>query len=152
MIESYDLSFLNLTKVKSLLDSISTTEHGLTKQGSSSYNHGMPILDHPELVGLKKIVLKYINQVSDKPLKLINSWFNIMPPGAVLKRHKHEDSIISGALYVDVGDKSVPLIFDSISIKPKKGLLVLFSSDLAHYTKKEKEERTVISFNTDYEL
>jgi hypothetical protein len=43
------------------------------------------------------------------------------------------------------------LIFPDDSINPYPGLLVIFSSDLVHYTEEETEERIIISFNTDYE-
>ena len=67
--------------------------------------------------------------------------------GNKLKAHKHEESIVSGAFYIS---GSTPLIFPDTSIQPYPGLLVLFSSDLVHYTEEETEERIIISFNTDY--
>jgi Putative 2OG-Fe(II) oxygenase len=150
MIEEIDLSFLDFNSIMNTIKSIKLETHGLIENGYSSYNIGMPILEHQNLIGLKMIILKYINSVSSKELKLINSWFNITYPGGILKKHKHENSIISGAFYVKVGENSTPLIFPNKSIKPKNGLLVIFSSELEHYTEEEKEERIVISFNSDY--
>jgi len=147
MIEQYDLSFLNLKKIVKILQSTQTREHGLVSDGSSSYNYGMPILEHPELIGLKKIIQKHINDYSSRPLKLINSWFNISNPGNELKPHNHPQSIISGAFYLS---GKVPLIFPDTKVQPYPGLLVIFSSDLVHYTKPETEQRIVISFNTEY--
>jgi hypothetical protein len=149
MIKQYDLSFLNLEKINKILQSSQTREHGLVSDGSSSYNYGMPILEHSELLGLKKIIQKHINECSLKPLKLINSWFNISNPGNELKPHNHPQSIISGAFYLS---GKVPLIFPDTQVEPYLGLLVIFSSDLVHYTEPETEQRVVISFNTDYEL
>lgn len=54
---------------------------------------------------------------------------------------------MSGAFYIS---GATPLIFPDTSIKPYPGLLVIFSSDLVHYTEEETEERIIISFNTDY--
>ncbi len=154
MIEEYNLSFLNLKVIEERLLKIRTREHGLVTQGISSYNYGMPLLEYPEFDTLKKIIYQYIKfyckQHNIPKLNLINSWFNISHPGNKLKPHKHEESVISGAFYVSVGKKSVPLIFPDKLIKPYPGLLTLFSSDLTHYTKAEKEKRIVISFNTDY--
>ena len=149
MIEQYDLSFLNLEKILKILQSTQTREHGLVSDGASSYNYGMPILEHPELMGLKKIIQKHIDDYSSRPLKIINSWFNISNPGNELKPHNHPQSIVSGAFYLS---GKVPLIFPDEKVEPYSGLLVIFSSDLVHYTKPEKEQRVVISFNTDYEL
>lgn len=154
MIKQYDLSFLNLEKILKILQSTQTREHGLVTGGVSSYNYGMPILEHPELIGLKTTIQKYLKEYYPKPLQIINSWFNTMNVGDELKIHNHTNdehkSIVSGAFYVSVGEKSVPLIFSTERVKPKNGLLVLFPSEMDHYTEPEKEQRTVMSFNTDY--
>ena len=147
MIEQYDLSFLNLEQILKILQSTQTREHGLVSDGASSYNYGMPILEHPELLGLKKIIQKHIDDYSSRPLKIINSWFNISNPGNELKPHNHPQSIVSGAFYLS---GKVPLIFPDTQVEPYPGLLVIFSSDFVHYTEPEKQQRTVISFNTEY--
>lgn len=151
MIEEYNLSFLNLNPIKNKLLEIETASHGLVSKGVSTYNHGMPTLMYPELTGLKNTLKQYLRLYSNKyeilPLKFINSWFNISQPGNKLKAHKHEESVVSGAFYIS---GATPLIFPDTSIKPYPGLLVIFSSDLIHYTEEETEERIIISFNTDY--
>jgi len=151
MIEQYDLSFLNLEKIVKILQSTQTREHGLVSDGVSSYNYGMPILMHPELRGLKLIIKQYIRLFCIKyeiaPLKFINSWYNISGAGNELKPHNHPQSIVSGAFYLS---GKVPLIFPDEKVEPYPGLLVIFSSDLVHYTEAEKEQRIVISFNTEY--
>ena len=151
MIEQYNLSFLNLEPIKNKLLEINTSSHGLVTKGVSSYNYGMPTLMYPELTGLKNTIKQYVRLYCNKyeifPLKFINSWFNISQPGNKLKAHKHEESIVSGAFYIS---GKTPLIFPDTSINPYPGLLVIFSSDLVHYTEEETEERIIISFNTDY--
>ena len=151
MIEEYDLSFLNLEPIKNKLLQIQSSSHGLVTKGYSTYNYGMPTLMYPELTGLKNTIKQYVRLYCNKyeipPLKFINSWFNISQPGNKLKAHKHEESIVSGAFYIS-GKTS--LIFPDASINPYPGLLVIFSSDLVHYTEEETEERIIISFNTDY--
>ena len=151
MIEEYDLSFLNLEPIKNKLLQIQSSSHGLVTKGYSTYNYGMPTLMYPELTGLKNTIKQYVRLYCNKyeipPLKFINSWFNISQPGNKLKAHKHEESIVSGAFYIS---GKTPLIFPDASINPYPGLLVIFSSDLVHYTEEETEERIIISFNTDY--
>jgi hypothetical protein len=153
MIEQYNLSFLELNKISKILYSAQAREHGLVGDGVSSYNYGMPILMYPELRGLKLIIKQYIRLFCTKyeiaPLKFINSWYNITDAGNELKPHNHPQSIVSGAFYLS---GKVPLIFPDTKVEPYPGLLVIFSSDLVHYTEPEKQQRTVISFNTDYEL
>ena len=151
MIEEYDLSFLNLEPIKNKLLQIQSSSHGLVTKGVSTYNYGMPVLMYPELTGLKNTIKQYVRLYCNKyeipPLKFINSWFNISQPGNKLKAHKHEESIVSGAFYIS---GKTPLIFPDASINPYPGLLVIFSSDLVHYTEEETKERIIISFNTDY--
>jgi hypothetical protein len=151
MIEQYNLSFLNLKKIENFLLNVNSDVHGLLSNGVSSYNVGMPILMHPELRGLKLIIKQYIRLFCIKyeinQLKFINSWYNITNPGNELKPHNHLQSIVSGAFYIS---GKVPLIFPDEKVEPYPGLLVIFSSDLVHYTEPETEQRIVISFNTDY--
>ena len=151
MIEEYNLSFLNLNTIRNTLLKIETSSHGLVSKGVSTYNHGMPVLMYPELTGLRNIFKQYVRLYCNKydilPLKFINSWFNISQAGNKLKAHNHGESIVSGAFYIS---GSTPLIFPDTSIKPYPGLLIIFSSDLVHYTEEETEERIIISFNTDY--
>ncbi len=151
MIETYDLSFLDLNKIKNILLRSNTETHGLITNGISSYNVGVPILMDPKLKEIKIIIEKYLKLYCSKynisPVHLINSWFNITKPGNKLKMHKHEESVISGAFYMTNG---VPLIFPNKKIYPYPGLLCIFDSDLNHYTEEETQERIVVSFNTDY--
>jgi len=153
MIEEYNLSFLNLHKIKEVLLSSNSTIHGLLSDGRSSFNHGMPILFHPELQALYAILKQYVRVYSNKydipESKFINSWFNNTNPGNKLKAHNHGETGLSGAFYVSVGENSVPLIFPDTQIKPYSGLLIIFPSSAIHYTEAEQEQRIVISFNTD---
>lgn len=155
MIEEYDLSFLNLNKIEDLLRKKPSDVHGLLSDGKSSFNYGPPILIYPEFEEiykiLKKCVIIYCSKHNVPKQKFINSWFNITNSGSKLKAHNHGEDGLSGAFYVSVGKQSVPLIFPHISIKPYPGLLIIFPSNLVHHTKSEKEQRIVISFNTDDE-
>lgn len=154
MIEQYDLSYLNMSSLESKLLGIGTSTHGLLTSGISSFNVGMPLFLHSQFKSLYVIIRHYVKLYCKKhdlpPLHFINSWFNITYPGSELKVHNHGKRGLSGALYVSVGKRSVPLIFTSTRINPRPGLLILFPSSLDHYTEKEKERRVVISFNTDY--
>lgn len=153
MIEEYNLSFLNLNQIKEVLLSSDSIVHGLLSDGRSSFNHGMPILLHPELKSLYAILKQYVRVYCKRhdisEVKFINSWFNITNPGNKLKAHNHGETGLSGAFYVQVGENSVPLIFPDTQIKPYPGLLIIFPSSATHYTEAEQEQRIVISFNTD---
>lgn len=155
MIEEYNLSFLDLDSIKKVLLQVELSDHGLLTNGKSSFNFGMPILLHPKLKGLYTILKQYVRLYSNRhnlqKLKFINSWFNVTNPGSKLKAHDHGRDGVSGAFYVSVGEKSVPLKFNHTSIQPYPGLLIIFPSNLMHFTKEEQHQRIVISFNTDYE-
>lgn len=151
MVEEYNLSFLNLEPIKKVILSSNSNEHGLLTEGFSSFNYGMPILEHPELKSLYIIIQKYVSLYCNKydvpTLKFINSWFNISQAGNKLKAHNHGETGLSGAFYFS---GKTPLIFPDTSIQPYPGLLIIFPSSFIHYTEEETEERIVISFNTDY--
>lgn len=154
MIEQYNLSFLNLKNIENVLLNIPSNTHGLLTNGSSSFNVGMPLLLHQELKGLYLIIQKYVklytSKYNIKLSKFINSWYNITEPNSELQKHNHGNTGLSGALYVSVGENSVPLIFSTTKIKPYSGLLIIFPSHMDHYTEKEQEKRIVISFNTEF--
>ena len=98
---------------------------------------------------------------------LDNSWFNIQKPGSVLRRHSHigpnNSALISGALYINVDDKSSDITFENpnpyiiadpsdrfaYTLKPNIGDLILFPAWLIHLSKEPNmsDERIVISFN-----
>ena len=154
MIEQYDLSFLNLSSIENKLLNIHTNTHGLLTKGVSSFNVDAPLFSYSEFKGLCVIIEQYVKSYCKKqnipvPL-LINSWYNITLPGSELKTHNHGAEGLSGALYISVGKRSVPLVFSDTKIQPWPGLLIIFPSHLDHHTQKEKERRVVISFNLDY--
>jgi uncharacterized protein (TIGR02466 family) len=104
-------------------------------------------------------------------VKIANSWFNIQNEGSVLTAHCHPQSIVSGALYINVDEHSSPIylhnpnplsnfacVSDStehghkhVKVTPENGDLLLFPSWLqhgSHYEQNQTPNRVVISFNT----
>ena len=103
--------------------------------------------------------------------KIIHSWFNIQYKESILKEHVHPNSILSGGLYINIGEKASKLYFhnpnplisyiakneplndyscEEYYLNPKKGDLIIFPSWLKHGSNQEKNfysDRTVISFN-----
>lgn len=103
--------------------------------------------------------------------RIANSWFNIQNEGSILTMHRHPQSIVSGALYINVDEKSSPIYlynpnplpeFAHVSdvtehgykwarFVPENGDLLLFPSWLqhgSHYEQNQTPNRVVISFNT----
>lgn len=172
-VSKYDLSFLDLDKIFKIIKQVKVEPHALIGNSDSSFGTANTILYDNQLNFLKKEVdnclQEYTQRVGLQDVEIDNSWFNKMTTGKNIKLHRHEGSVISGAFYLKVDDKSVPLVFRSplnpykmidifetpsqyscqlYNLKPTNGQLVLFPSWLEHETDPECGERVVISFNT----
>jgi uncharacterized protein (TIGR02466 family) len=154
-------------------------EHHIIVGGSSSYANAdkPPILEHPELQGLKASFQECVDEWCKQMglpdnIKISQSWFNVMTKGNHVAGHIHEMSVVSAAYYPRVDEGSVPLRFKSplgpykmfeyhsrqtpynqneIEVKCEPGILYLFPSWLEHYTRENQtNERITLSFNTYY--
>ena len=108
----------------------------------------------------------YTNNLSLVPCDISTSWFNNMDNGGSVALHRHQGSVISGALYIDVSKNPSPIKFKNPLIPYKmmelytddpnyhhcldiyEGLLILFPSWLEHETLPQNGIRSVVSFNT----
>jgi uncharacterized protein (TIGR02466 family) len=151
--------------------------HGLVSDAGSSYGTTMtPTLSHFSVRRLRAKIESLIKEMAQDmqmpPVQITNSWFNIMGKGQRVKAHRHEISVISGALYVEAAEGSVGLTFHSPTapcrmaemllgsndlnenfhtVECKEGQLILFPSWLEHSTEiNTSERRVVVSFNTEY--
>lgn len=151
--------------------------HGLVCNADSSYGTSMtPILSQFSVRRLRARIENLVKEMAQDlqmpPTQISNSWFNIMGQGQRVKPHRHEISVISGALYVEAPEGSVGLNFHSPlsqcrmaemllgsneynenfhTIECKEGQLVLFPSWLEHSTEiNQSSRRVVVSFNTEY--
>lgn len=154
-----------------------TRPHGLVSDAGSSYNTPMtPILSHFSVrrlrVKIESLVKEMAMDLQMAPVQITNSWFNIMGQGHSVRPHRHELSVISGALYVEAPEGSVGLSFHSPlaqsrmaemilgsnqwnenhhTVECKEGQLVLFPSWLEHSTEPNRcDRRVVVSFNTEH--
>tara|TARA_R100000458_G_C8255211_1_gene231424 strand:+ start:339 stop:914 length:576 start_codon:yes stop_codon:yes gene_type:complete len=174
-VSKYDLSFLDLDKIYKIIEEIEVVPHDLLGDSDSSYGSEFTILYDDRLKFLKdeldNCLQDYTQRVGLQDTQIVRSWYNHMSAGKSIKPHRHEGSVVSGAFYLKVDDKSVPLRFKSpaypnkmldifevpnqyacplFDLKPVIGQLVLFPSWLEHETDPECGERVVISFNTFY--
>ena len=96
-------------------------------------------------------LLDYIEELNLKLEKfyLEDSWGLIEGFGNYTKKHTHGPSYLSGVLYLN--DHHQKLFFPEIKqeITPQKGRVILFSSFLTHYTKRNLTDikKYAISFN-----
>ena len=120
---------------------------------------------------LTECINEYTNSNGFPICNIDNSWFNVQKPGSLLKRHFHlggsRPSFVSGALYINVDEKSPPVTFENpnpyiilkypptnnylYSFKPNVGDLILFPSWLFHFSDQLNmtENRIVISLNAN---
>jgi len=134
------------------------------------------ILDVPELEDLKKHVLdhcnilmkKYFGNKSNVEFYLQNSWINRHHKGDYAQIHKHQNSLLSGCLYLGVNEQSgsirfykgsqwinllplsVSLEYENLNhinslhytIIPKQGSILIFPSHLDHGIEPNRSDET----------
>lgn len=108
---------------------------------------------------------------------MVDCWTNIQQPGSQVLLHRHPNSLVSGAYYIEAASDAGRIIFETpleahrmsdfpryaqptafnamnFSVEPAPGKLVLFPSWLGHRTEvnRSSSERIVISFNTSARL
>jgi len=160
-----------------IIERAPTKPHGLVGWAESSYAAGDgKFLNNPLLRGIKSRIQDCVNQYTQdlglEPIGITNSWFNKMGKGARVERHRHECSVVSGALYVHADEGSVPLrLFNHLNglrmlehierndflnemwheVPCITGSLVIFPSWLEHDTlTNDTDSRITVSFNSTY--
>jgi uncharacterized protein (TIGR02466 family) len=135
------------------------------------------VLNHSELVGLKKRLTNVVQKYHDKIYKpknpieifITQSWVNLTRPGEYHHEHKHPNSYLSGVFYIDVSDgDGISFIDDRYSvikidseeydenngsewtIPVSNNDVVIFRSDFMHKvdTTSTGNNRVSLAFNT----
>ena len=138
------------------------------------------IFEEPELKSIKEAVQQALDAYAknvmgiSQRLYVTQSWSLVNPPNVGMHGHTHSNSVVSGSLYYcDMPEPVARMIFDRYKtyrqlelnpdedkqnlyntpmniITPKKGEVILFSSDLQHFveTNTSTEPRYSIAFNT----
>lgn len=175
-VKIYDLSEFVNEEINEVLQGIGYTQNDLV-DGIRGDTDPSKI---PELKNLYNAFQECINDFSDfigiKKSLIYESWMNILSMNGSVGVHRHFDSVISGAYYPYVDNKSAPLVFVSSidgyrmidmpaslsdkgtpynsnvhNIYPMNGQLVLFPGWAQHYVPPNKTDlRITLSFNTKY--
>ena len=167
------ISSKECNKIFKLLKTKKLDNHPRLIKGKSSHHRSINtnILLETSL-DLRTPLQEYSNQSKIKIVnKIRNSWFNIQDQESILKEHAHPNSILSGSLFINVGEKASKLYFHNPNpfiyyidkkepageytyeyyyFTPKKGDLIIYPSWLKHGSNHNKNfynNRTVISFN-----
>lgn len=95
------------------LEDESFSHEAIDINGTSTHSHDSNFIDSfPEIK--QKVHNKfneYCDQLNIKNVLISNSWFNIQNENSVLTDHTHPGSVLSAALYINVGEGSSPLYF-----------------------------------------
>ena len=187
-------NFITDDEIKSIIDNSKNMEFSkhasIAGDANSSHSYSVD-KDNSDTTKILKqlitndLVIDRLNLVIDEyrqeygmlQLRIANCWVNNQGIGSQLKFHTHPESIISGALFLNVDEKSSSLHFlnpnqyadytlyftdpekltylnyRSMYVQPKNGDLFLFPSWFKHGSNdiNQTEERIVLSFNTYYE-
>ena len=169
----YTVNYGNIDKELELVKQMSFAEPFLNFNRSTKDSY---ILNKIEFSSLKKFLLdnlkiyaKTVMETSEE-LYITQSWANQTKKGMMHHEHIHQNSIVSGVLYLSKEEKLPPIqfaknVFDSIQLQRNKfnlfnssncninikpGKLILFPSNLRHSVpiNTHNEERYSLSFNT----
>lgn len=143
--------------------------------GHGSYTVEQQILERPVFAAVKAEVVRLCTEFSRgyshvvEDIGICNSWANAVEPRQSIPAHKHNNSYISGSFYLTHGsslsitnpvflnlfglmprvDGSNFRSWDSYSLTPEPGMIVLFPSGLYHgvATSGSTETRYSVAFN-----
>ena len=160
--------------IKSIRDTKHVNHGAIRGDGVSTFNSNTSVVNKDILNRLQGQCNEYARKYGAKDnLKLDNIWSNIQNSNSVLDEHCHPQSIISGALYLNVDDSCSitfhnpnpyiyftyfmernPFNYEWYKFSVNNADLVLFPSWLRHgyYNHvNTMDNRMVVSFNTYYE-
>lgn len=135
------------------------------------------LLDHKQFSSLRLFVekslkdylTKTISPIDDNEFYITQSWANITKPGGFHHPHEHQNSLISGVLYMSAEDGKDGILFTNEKynrielahketteynsakfVHVKTGDLLLFPSELTHQveTTMSNSDRISLAFNT----
>ena len=171
---AYFFDFISSKERLDIWERIKNTPHydhdEIQGNGFSTHSHNPHLLDKKIKDRIQSTLDEYNKTCGNYPSKISDIWSNIQNKGSVLTEHSHPNSMISGALYINVDAESTlhfhnpnqyiyytlkkeqtPYNFEHQWMPVKNCELVLFPSWLRHGNNKvinKMNERIVISFNS----
>lgn len=166
----------DVDRLRMVCAGVATEPHPLVSGSPSSYATPGQLLNTQVLWGVRDrltdMVNSYAQELGVDRLRITNSWFNKLQKGHSVLPHRHELSVISGAVYIRCSEGSPGLRLHS-PLVPLRGLervrtptnyslaweelavtegtVILFPSWLEHSTAPSSADvRWTVSFNTIY--
>jgi len=166
----------NLKQTLSTIEKIEFEESNPKIESDKSYaSNDKYILEHKELKTLKTILTKELNLYVKNHMHYVNnfeittSWLTKIDQGADSVLHNHNNSMLSGVLYLKVNKKSGRIRFESFAdarylpqiskytvfnsldyyFEPSDKLLIIFPSEMFHQVEQNKSNitRYSLAFN-----
>lgn len=109
----------------------------------------------PEIQPVVTVATHYAKLLLQRKSLKFGFWFNEMPPGTLTSLHTHDelDELLSCVYYVSAASDSGRLLLhlddETLTIKPRPGLFVLFPPDVPHEVEinRSAEIRLSVAFN-----
>ncbi len=160
------------------IDAILNQTNNLVINDGNKYSKNTYILNEPDLKNLKEFVTQFINHYLKTVYKpkhkleayVTQSWLNFSDFGDFHHIHSHDNSFISGVLYIQANDGANDILFHKPQISPLKIIaddydimnsdsclqavqsknIIAFPSNLVHSVRKSesKETRISLAFNS----
>ena len=126
------------------------------------------VLNQPKFKKLKSLIKEQINEFAkgvmkyDADFEITTSWFTKTDKNESSQFHNHNNSFLSGVLYINVNPDSGSIVFEDFSdkrflvrsteyneynaqqyaINPQNGLILLFPSEVWHQVNTNKSDKT----------
>jgi len=127
------------------------TSNSNVKAWHSSYftheltNKFNPLID--EVVNACSFISKEYYGEGNVEFAVFNLWAMMYEKSEYTVRHRHYPADFSVTYYVDVEPDCAPIVFDTLTITPKSGMLVIWQALLHHEVPPTNSRRTVIAMN-----
>ena len=150
-------------------------DDNLNVENISAMSEDRFVLNKPEFLNLKNIIMKEFNSFNNEYLmyenefKITTSWFTKTKTGQQSNPHNHRNCMFSGILYIQTSDNSGDIVFNDLTDKrfllrtkkhniynseqftfrPKNGMIIIFPSEITHQILKNKSntDRISLAFN-----
>lgn len=116
-----------------ILKQHNTSDHGSLIGGKSSFNveyNILPFLGDELFQKIQKMFDEYTQEAGLHPVKIVQSWYNVQDVGSVLKEHRHSNSFLSAAFFINVDSFSSPLHL----VNPNPMIPAIWSGNITYGT------------------
>ena len=108
-------------------------------------NKFQPLIN--EVINACSFISKEYYREENLEFNVVNLWAMMYEKSEYAVRHRHYPADFSATYYVDVEPDCAPIVFDTLTITPKSGMLIIWPGLLHHEVPPTNSRRTVIGMN-----